>query len=115
MSRRSELSQITAGIFLVFGLHIFVLSALGFTGFLIYTVFSLVKIPSIDNLISSYGFLFGLFAVFGIGIFQLFYVVPTVIFLKRKRQFSLMKGVIIGAVITALLNGGCYLIILASS
>ena len=58
--------------------------------------------------------LVGLFSILGIGIFQLLYVIPTGILLYRNRQFSLMKGVIIGAVITALLNGGCYLLFLAS-
>lgn len=47
----------------------------------------------------------------GISITQLIYVIPVIIWLNRRRQFALKKGVIIGAVITALLNGGCYLIL----
>ncbi len=47
----------------------------------------------------------------GISITQLIYVIPVIIWLNRQRQFALKKGVIIGAVITALLNGGCYLIL----
>jgi hypothetical protein len=46
-----------------------------------------------------------------ISITQLIYVIPVIIWLNRRRQFALKKGVIIGAVITALLNGGCYLIL----
>ena len=48
----------------------------------------------------------------GISITQLIYVIPLIIWLNRRRQFALKKGVIIGAVLTALLNGGCYLVLL---
>ena len=44
----------------------------------------------------------------GISITQLIYVIPVTMRLNRRGQFALKKGVIIGAVITALLNGGCY-------
>jgi hypothetical protein len=47
----------------------------------------------------------------GISITQLIYIIPVIIWLNRRGQFALKKGVIIGAVITALLNGGCYLIL----
>ncbi len=47
----------------------------------------------------------------GISITQIIYIIPTIIWLNRRGQFALKKGVIIGAVITALLNGGCYLIL----
>lgn len=52
--------------------------------------------------------LFG-YALTGIGISQLMYVVPYVIRLHRRREWGLMKGVIIGAVLTALLNAACYI------
>lgn len=58
---------------------------------------------------SSY-FLVGVFFAAGIGLVQLIYVVPIALWLSRRRQFALMKGVIIGAVLTALANGGCFLI-----
>ncbi len=45
----------------------------------------------------------------GISITQLIYVIPVIIWLRRRQQLALNKGVIIGAVLTALLNGGCYL------
>jgi hypothetical protein len=44
-----------------------------------------------------------------IGITQLIYVVPLCLWLRRRRQFETAKGVIIGAVITFLLNGSCFL------
>ena len=45
-----------------------------------------------------------------ISITQLIYVSPTLIWLWRRQQFALEKGVVIGAIITVLLNGGCYLL-----
>ncbi|MEM9092022.1 MAG: hypothetical protein AAGC93_25215 [Cyanobacteria bacterium P01_F01_bin.53] len=51
-------------------------------------------------------------AVFGIGLSQLIYAVPLGLRFRRKRRFSAMKGVIIGAVITALLCGGCFVFFL---
>jgi hypothetical protein len=45
-----------------------------------------------------------------VGLLQLLYVVPRSLFLKRQQRWSRLKGVIIGAVIVALLNGGCWLL-----
>lgn len=61
---------------------------------------------------ASYSWLFPIaaFSIMGISITQLIYVIPVIVWLKRRQKIALMKGVIIGAVITALLNGGCYLI-----
>ena len=40
---------------------------------------------------------------------QLLYAIPLILRFKRQRKFGQMKGVIIGATITALLNGACFL------
>jgi hypothetical protein len=64
--------------------------------------------------LQNYGNSFFTIAAFssaGISITQLLYVIPVIIWLNRRRQFALKQGVIIGAIITALLNGGCYLMI----
>ena len=42
-------------------------------------------------------------------LWQLLYVIPLVLWFRRRQYWGLMKGVIIGAVLTALLNGTCYL------
>jgi hypothetical protein len=55
-------------------------------------------------------FIIGLWVAVGIGLVQLIYVIPAIVLLRRRRQFALRKGVIIGAVLTALFNGGCFLI-----
>ena len=52
-----------------------------------------------------------LFAFLGISITQLLYVVPLIFWTSAKGRYDTMKGVIIGAVITLLLNGGCFLLL----
>ncbi len=49
--------------------------------------------------------------VFFIGLVQLVYILPICIYLGFKEQWNWMKGIIIGACITALLNGGCWLLV----
>lgn len=46
--------------------------------------------------------------IFAIGFSQLTYVVPLGHHFARQRRFDAMRGVIIGAVITVFLNGGCF-------
>ncbi len=41
-------------------------------------------------------------------LYQLLYVIPLILSCKRQRKFGLMKGVIIGAVITGLIAGFCF-------
>lgn len=50
-------------------------------------------------------------APIAIGITQLLYVIPLIIWSIVKRRWEFMKGVIIAAVLTALLNGSCWLIL----
>ncbi len=63
-----------------------------------------------------YGEYIGLATIFfglaGLFLWQLLYVIPVCIWLKRNRNLFMMKGVIIGAVITALLNGTFFLMFL---
>ena len=46
--------------------------------------------------------------VLGIGISQLLYVIPMVLWAKRRGRKAFASGVIIGAAITFLLNGACW-------
>lgn len=96
MQRRNEVRDILSGVFLLLGLHIAVIAILAVITYLL---------NSFTNILIQILF----FAVFGIGLFQLLYAIPVVIWFNRKRQWALMKGVIIGAVITALLNGACWI------
>lgn len=97
MSRRNEFKEVTLGIFLVFILHILAILIVGF-------IANVIPLPpSINDLL--------LYALLGISLSQLVYVIPVIFWAKRRQKFALMKGVIIGAVITALLNGGCWLLL----
>jgi hypothetical protein len=49
-----------------------------------------------------------IFAAPFIGLIQLIYAIPLCLYLRRRRQWNWIKGVVIGACITALLNGGCW-------
>lgn len=98
MSERPEWRDIVLGIGLSFFMNIaFVLIC--------------IILISIGSAISAIGNFtaFLSFLIIGIGLSQLLYVIPTVINLKRKQKWGVMKGVIIGASITALLSGGCFL------
>lgn len=46
-----------------------------------------------------------MYPLYALGISQLIYVVPMVTVFSQRQQFNLMKGVIVGAILTALLNG----------
>jgi uncharacterized BrkB/YihY/UPF0761 family membrane protein len=97
MSQRDgSVSNLIVGAFIIFGLHLLALLALG----LITWIGGLIKIDSlqIPLLVHTYG----------VGITQLIYVIPLIIYYRKQQKYGLMKGVIVGAVITALLNGGCW-------
>lgn len=65
------------------------------------------------TLLSAFGgpfsFLFPVLLAFGLT--QFIYVIPREIYLYRKKRWPRFKGVLIGAAIVALLNGGCWLLI----
>ncbi len=109
MARRNEVKGIIVGIILLFLAHVVAF----------YLVFGLLYLLTIINfsitnqflnyLTTGYRFLYLFFYP---GLTQLIYVLPACYWLKRKERIALMKGVIIGAVITALLNGGCWLLLM---
>lgn len=51
-------------------------------------------------------------AVFFIGASQLVYIIPIILLLMRNKQYDMMKGVITGAVLIALLNGSCFMFVM---
>lgn len=95
----NELGKIFLGVLLLAVCHIFVLTILG-------VVASAATSTGNYNIGIIY-----LYALLGIGIAQLIYVIPLIFWLRRERKWGIMKGVIIGAVLTALLNGGCWLLL----
>ena len=96
MRQRSEIPQTILGVFCVIAINL----AICGIGFLIAT-----------RTYPSSLFVMGALSIAGISIVQLVYVLPAIFWLRRRQQFALMKGVIIGAVATALVNGSCYLLL----
>jgi Na+/proline symporter len=94
MSQRNEILGVFLGIILLICMHILAILAI--------VLLSFIR--------GIYGGQILIIGGFGFFLWQLLYVIPVTLWLKRRRQYGLMKGVIIGAVITALLNGGCSLL-----
>lgn len=46
-----------------------------------------------------------------IGVYQLIYVVPAFVVLSVLHQRNAARGLLLGAVVTALLNAGCFLVV----
>jgi Na+/proline symporter len=83
------------GIFLVPALHIgFVMLLL-----LVGTIFDRPKILS-----NLFDLLF-----YWMGISQFVYLIPVILVFRRRRRFEMIKGIAIGAILTILVNGACFL------
>ncbi|HEY9671807.1 MAG TPA: hypothetical protein V6D11_10205 [Waterburya sp.] len=114
MSPRNERLEIFLGCLLVIGINIaviFTFVCLGFTVvfascFLGYNTPS--SPPQQQHWINSI-LIVGSYLVFSIGVLQLLYVVPLILLFKRQQKWGMMKGMIIGAVLTALLNAVVFL------
>ncbi|MBD2208511.1 hypothetical protein H6G27_01335 [Nostoc linckia FACHB-104] len=105
MSQRNENLQLFLGILILFGLHLIAVGIIFGVGLLVGQIWGY----------NNYSFL-GIWLVGGWGFFfwQLLYVIPLCILLRRQQRLAMMKGVIIGAVITALLNGSCFLLVFSN-
>jgi MFS superfamily sulfate permease-like transporter len=90
-----ELLEIVKGFFLLLLCHFLAGIIIGVIG----------AIVPIVGSIAFLGFLF----------VQLIYVLPLINYLKRKDKLGMIKGVIICAVITALIYGSCYLLLFSIS
>jgi hypothetical protein len=98
MSQKNDTSEIVMGLITLLGMHLI-------SAFLIFLL-GLIVSYAFTGYAALYIWIYG-----GGGFFlvQLLYVIPLVLLLKRQGKTARMKGVIIGAVITALLNGACFL------
>ena len=105
--RRDEFWQIILGCLLLLGINGLVLLTLSLQGayvvvaacFSVFTPTASSQQNWDDSLITSISYV-----ISSIGIVQLLYVVPLVILFMRQQQWEWMKGIILGAVLTALLN-----------
>lgn len=109
MARSNEWRKILRGFLLLIGLHGIAFALAIAIALLIYTLVSLIPTRS-DNqalfiLLNGYTSL--LFMVIGIGVFQLFYVIPVILILLRERRYATVKGIAIGAILTLVLNIAC--------
>jgi heme/copper-type cytochrome/quinol oxidase subunit 4 len=96
---RSEKSEIIKGILITLGMNLTVTWLLFMIGSILLRYSNLSTYSIISFMIMAI-----------IGIIQLVYIIPYAIHLKQEREIARMKGVIIGAVITFLINGGCWLL-----
>ncbi len=103
MSRQNPPSDIASGMFLLLAFH--TLFCVGFIAF--YTLLSLfasfVPVP----FLLSYEL--WLLPIVYIGLTQMLYLIPACVYFSRQGQRALVQGLVLGAVLTALLNGGCFL------
>lgn len=99
MSNKNQTKGIVLGILLLVCLHVvavFLISIVGFAyGILGYAIGSLLLV-----------------LIFLLGLVQLIYLIPVIIILRWRRRWAVMKGVIICAAITLLLNIGGWILYL---
>ena len=107
MSRGNPAAEVFAGIALLIAFHFMFWIGISGLFYLVSLFFSFLKLD-IFGLLPAY---FWLWPLLGFGLTQLLYVIPLCIYYRRQRQFNTMKGIIIGAILTALLNGGCFLML----
>lgn len=103
MLEEREIVKIFLGILLLLAMHtvaIVIIYALGLV---------LDKIYSFDGYLALIIWTVGAGGFF---IWQLLYVTPTCMFLYQQRRREIMNGVIVGAVLTALFNGGIFVFLL---
>jgi len=93
----NELVEIIKGLSLLLGCHLMAASTIFVLGFILSPILGNYSFLSVW-IIGAMGFLF----------WQLLYVIPLVLRFQRRGKIGMMKGVIIGAVFTALVNGACY-------
>ncbi len=92
MLPRDEIGDIFIGVFLLFIIHFLSLDI----ALLLIQLFLFLYLDDVPDAI--------LYALFRLSIFQIIYVIPTVFWARSQQEWGLMKGIIIGAIITVLLN-----------
>jgi hypothetical protein len=100
MSQRNELLYVILGILLLLPFHLVALGLIFLTAYIV------------QSLSGGYAFMLIVGAgTFVFSLWQLIYVIPLCLWLKNQGKISVMKGVIIGAILTLLGNGGCFLLV----
>lgn len=107
MSQSNEWTRVLKGMLLAFALNIAAIVVFFLLSAIVIRLVNVVPV-SIRDFFYSLNILF-LICIAGIGLSQFLYIIPTIIVLARSQRYAQMKGVIIGAAITALLNAGCFI------
>ncbi|WP_017297016.1 hypothetical protein [Nodosilinea nodulosa] len=94
----NEILEIVKGMLLLLGCHAIAAAVIFGLGFLVALVGQ-----------GGYGFVM-VWLVGGVGFlfWQLLYAIPLILRLRRRGHMAMAKGVIIAAVLTALVNGTCF-------
>jgi len=101
----NELVEIMKGLSLLLGCHLLAGMSIFVLGFMIGPIVGIGGKSTIPLvwIIGAMGFLF----------WQLLYVIPLILLLQHRGKIGMMKGVIIGIALTALVSGACYLLVVA--
>lgn len=116
MSKSNQFDNIPSGIIISFILNIGLFFTLGFSFNYLSMLFPNLPFiitkclyPETYNRPLATGFA-TLQAIFGsISIGQIFYLIPLIYWLRKKRKIELLKGVIIGATLATLLTSSCFI------
>ncbi len=95
---RVESVEVLKGILLLIGAHVLLGPLVLFIGYLVSFLMGGQSI-----------LIYLLVAILGFWFWQLVYVIPLIRWLKQRGKKSWMKGVVFGAVLTALMNGAACL------
>ncbi len=103
MSRRSEIPDIMGGMVILLGCHLAYVMLARLTMFL---AASALGVNSSQAVLAALGI-----SILAIGLTQALYAVPICLYFNRQRQQAIVKGVLLGAVLTLLLNGSCFVLL----
>lgn len=63
-----------------------------------------------EGLKAQYDFVYW-YILYGVSVYQFLYVFPVIFWLKNTRRFEVMKGLIMGTIMTFLLMGSCFVLV----
>jgi hypothetical protein len=99
-NRSNRFLDFVGGLFLVAGLHIvFLIVWIGISYLLI------LAIPFFNQ---NYNVFFLGIPLFFLGLTQILYLLPAMLYFSKKQRDEVTKGIVCGGAVTALLNGSCF-------
>ena len=105
---RQESTEILRGIGLLFLCHLAAVTAFLLLNFLLAPIYFYLPSLWVLDILFQIPRMIATFSVFAIGLSQAAYAIPLHRRFKRRRRLAAAKGVVIGATLTALLNGSCF-------